>query len=119
MFKGLETVVYFVEDLKAASDWYRKALGVEPYFDTPYYVGFTVGGDEFGLHPAEDTKPGTQGQIGYWSVSDIKAEVARLVELGAKPQKVDEVGGGIMIGTVLDPFGNSLGLIQNPKSPNR
>ena len=119
MFKGLETVVYFVEDLPAAATWSSKALGVAPYYDTPYYVGFTVGGDEFGLHPAEDTKAGVQGQIAYWSVDDLKAEVGRLVELGAKPGPVNEVGGGIVIGHVTDPFGNALGLIQNPKSPNR
>jgi catechol 2,3-dioxygenase-like lactoylglutathione lyase family enzyme len=118
MLKGLETVVYYVEDLPAASAWYRKVLGLEPNYDTPYYVGFTVGGDELGLHPSEGKPAGAGGQTAYWSVADIRAAIAHFVAHGAKEQKVDEVGGGIVVGSVLDPFGNSLGLIQNPKSPN-
>ena len=43
-FLGLRTVVYHVSDLARAKDWYRELLGIEPYFDTPYYVGFNVGG---------------------------------------------------------------------------
>ena len=40
----------FFTDLDAAKAWYAKVLGVRPYFDTPYYVGFNVGGFELGLH---------------------------------------------------------------------
>ena len=35
MLKGLETVVYFVEDMRAATDWYKKVLAIEPNHDTP------------------------------------------------------------------------------------
>jgi hypothetical protein len=31
---------------------------------------------------------------------------------------VREVGGGIRVATVKDPFGNVLGIIQNPHFPN-
>jgi predicted enzyme related to lactoylglutathione lyase len=117
MLKGLETVVYFVEDVRAACAWYREALGVAPNHDTEHYAGFTVAGDELGLHPG---KPGSGGQIAYWSVADIDAAIARLVARGAQGVKPPEdVGGGIRIGSVRDPFGNELGLIQNPRSPNR
>jgi len=118
MLKGLETVVYFVEDMRAATDWYRKALGIEPNHDTPYYSGFTVAGDELGLHPA-DGKPAGERQIAYWTVADIKAAFAHFIEHGAREHAPpQEVGGGILVGAVQDPFGNVLGLIQNPKSPN-
>jgi predicted enzyme related to lactoylglutathione lyase len=117
MLKGLETVVYLVEDVKAACAWYRKALGLEPNYDTEYYAGFTVAGDELGLHPG---KPGAGGQTAYWSVADIDAAVAGFVAHGATVARAPEdVGGGIRIGAVRDPFGNELGLIQNPRSPNR
>jgi predicted enzyme related to lactoylglutathione lyase len=120
MLKGLETVVHYVEDVKAAAAWYRKVLGIEPNHDTPYYVGFTVAGDELGLHPAGDhtAKAGTERQTAYWSVADIRQAVAHFVEHGAREQKIDDVGGGILIGSVLDPFGNVLGLVQNPHGPN-
>jgi predicted enzyme related to lactoylglutathione lyase len=117
MLKGIETVVYFVEDMKAATAWYRKVLAIEPNFDTEFYSGFTVAGDELGLHPG---KPVPGGQTAYWSVDDIDKAIAHFVEHGAKLEKApDDVGGGIRIGAVTDPFGNAFGLIQNPKSPNR
>ena len=51
MFLGLRTVVYKVSDLGRAKAWYTKVLGIEPYFDEPFYVGFNVGGYELGLDP--------------------------------------------------------------------
>jgi predicted enzyme related to lactoylglutathione lyase len=117
MLKGIETVVYFVEDVKRACAWYREALGVEPNYDTEHYAGFTVAGDEFGLHPG---KAGAGGQTAYWSVADVDAAVAHFVAHGAQVSKAPEdVGGGIKVGTVRDPFGNDIGLIQNPHGPNR
>ncbi len=68
MLKGIETVVYFVEDMARASAWYRTVLGIEPNYDTEHYTGFTVAGDELGLHPG---KPGAGGQTAYWSVDDM------------------------------------------------
>ena len=43
------------------------------------------------------------------------AEVERLIALGAMPlDPVTEVGDGIKVAAVRDPFGNRLGLIENP-----
>ena len=50
-FHGLRTVVYKVSDLEKAKTWYTAALGVKPYFDQPFYVGFNIGGFELGLDP--------------------------------------------------------------------
>lgn len=121
MLKGLETAIYHVDDVKAAGAWYAKVLGLTPNHDTEHYVGFTVGGDELGLHPVGEGpgRPGIDGQTAYWSVDDVDAAVAHFVEHGAKAQGVQDVGGGILVATVVDPFGNAFGLIQNPHSPNR
>lgn len=117
MLKGIETVVYFVEDMAKASAWYRAVLGIEPNYDTEHYTGFTVAGDELGLHPG---KPGTGGQTAYWSVEDMDKAVAHFASHGAElARPIQDVGGGIRIGFVRDPFGNDIGLIQNPNSPNR
>jgi predicted enzyme related to lactoylglutathione lyase len=110
---GLRTAIYPAPDLTAAKRWYGNVLGATPYFDEPFYVGFTVGGFELGLIP--DAVPGTTGPQPLWGVADIVAAHSRLVELGAKPlDPIVEVGGGIKVAAVVDPFGNRLGLIENP-----
>lgn len=113
MFLGLRTVIYPAADLAAAKTWYAKVLGQGPYFDEPFYVGFSVGGFELGLLP--DATPGTNGPQPLWGVSAIEAAYARLLELGASAlEPVSEVGGGIKVAAVQDPFGNRLGIIENP-----
>jgi predicted enzyme related to lactoylglutathione lyase len=119
MFLGLRTAIYPAPDLDRAKEWYKKALGIEPYFDEPYYVGFEVGGYELGLNPdVRNHEPGTAGTAGgvaYWGVEDAAAAYAHLLAAGAAPHSpVADVGGGIQVATVLDPFGNVFGLIENP-----
>ena len=115
MILGLRTVVVYVrtEQLDEAKKWYASVVGIAPYHDTPYYVGFNVGGFELGLHP--EGKPGPGGVCAYWGTADVAVEVKRLVSLGAKPvDDVQDVGGGIKVATVADPFGNHFGVIENP-----
>lgn len=113
MILGLRTAIYPVPDLARAKAWYAKVLGLEPYFDQPFYVGFTVGGFELGLVP--DGKPGVAGPQPLWGVSSADAAFARLIELGATAlDPVTEVGEGIRVAAVVDPFGNRLGIIENP-----
>ena len=42
-FLGLRTAIYYAPDLAKAKSWYSRILGLEPYFDQPFYVGFNVG----------------------------------------------------------------------------
>lgn len=115
MFQGLRTVIYHVDDLQKAKQWYSKVLGIKPYFDEPFYVGFNVGGFELGLDP--DMKGIAKGNnaVAYWGVKDAKAAYQRVQELGAKKNAdPQDVGGGIIVATVTDPFGNVLGIIENP-----
>ncbi len=113
MILGLRTVLYPAPDIAAGKAWYSRVLGVEPYFDQPFYVGFAVGGFELGLVP--DATRGDAGAQPLWGVDDVSAEVERLIALGALPlDPVTEVGDGIKVAAVRDPFGNRLGLIENP-----
>jgi predicted enzyme related to lactoylglutathione lyase len=116
MFQGLRTVIYGVSDIGRAKQWYSQALGAEPYFDEPFYVGFNVGGYELGLDPnAAPVSKESAGVVAYWGVADIDAEFTRLLGLGGTAHgPVRDVGGGIRVATVLDPFGNLVGLIHNP-----
>jgi predicted enzyme related to lactoylglutathione lyase len=113
MINGLGTAIYPVSDLAAAKAWYAKALDREPYFDQPFYVGFNVGGFELGLIP--DGQPGASGVVAYWRVTDADTEFARLLTLGANSHEaVRDVGGGIKVASVLDPFGNVFAILENP-----
>lgn len=115
MIQGLRTVVYHADDLPKAKQWYAKVLGREPYFDQPFYVGFNVGGYELGLNP--DTSKATKGgsAFAYWGVADCKTAYQKLLALGAEEHAApEEVGGGIVVATVTDPFGNVFGVIENP-----
>jgi len=113
MILGLRTAIYPAPDLERARTWYAQVLGIKPYFDEPFYVGFSVGGFELGLVP--DGEPGRAGPQPLWGVSDAAAEFQRLIALGADElQPVTEVGGGIKVAAVLDPFGNRFGIIENP-----
>lgn len=116
MFLGLRTAIYYVDDMAKARDWYAGVLGLQPYFDEPFYIGFNVGGYELGLHPQEENQRGkNEGVVAYWGVANAEMEYDRLLTLGAVDhQKVTDVGGGIKVGTVFDPCGNIFGVIENP-----
>lgn len=113
MIKGLRTVVYPVADLSAAKAWYQAAFERAPYFDEAFYVGFEVDGFELGLVP--DGTPSLGGATAYWASADLEADQQRLLAMGATVHEaLTEVGGGIRLLSLRDPFGNQFGLIDNP-----
>jgi predicted enzyme related to lactoylglutathione lyase len=116
VFHGIYTAAYRVPDLDRAKEWYSQAFATAPYFDEPFYVGFNVGGWELGLQPEEgENRAGAGGAVAYWGVDDADRALSRLLELGAgRHSDVQDVGGGIRVATVTDPFGNVIGIIENP-----
>ncbi len=115
-FLGLRTAKYRAPNITQARDWYTQVLGIKPYFDEPFYVGFNVGGFELGLDPdLSDGRAGEGGVSVYWGVEQIEPALQRLLTLGARPRtSVQDVGDGIRTASVFDPFDNVLGLIENP-----
>jgi predicted enzyme related to lactoylglutathione lyase len=114
MNQGIRTVIYPVKDLAQAKALYSTLLGVEPYADEAYYVGFRVGNQEIGLDPHGHNK-GMTGPTGYFHLSDIRQSLQALLDAGAQTQqKVQDVGGGKLIASVKDTDGNVIGLLQNP-----
>lgn len=113
---GLRTVIYPASDLARAKEWWTTVLGFGPYFDEPFYVGFNVGGFELGLDPdVKDAPSGDHGGLAYWGVRSIDTEWTRVLGLGAAAVSAPkEVGGGIKVAILRDPFGNRVGLIENP-----
>ena len=116
MFLGLRTAIYHVSDIEKGTGWYSKILGIEPYFDQPFYVGFNVGGYELGLQPDEAaTGQRADGAVAYWGVEDAETVFKNLIAAGAiVHEAIQDVGEGIKVGTVKDPFGNVFGIIENP-----
>jgi predicted enzyme related to lactoylglutathione lyase len=126
MLRGLTTVSFWADDLIAARDWYADLLGIEPYFQRPEegppaYIEFRIGADEdeLGLIDRRYAPPGASrdpgGAVIHWQVDNVAAAVARLVEHGATEyQPIVERDAGFVTASVLDPFGNVLGLMYSP-----
>ena len=112
MNNGISTIIYPVKDVAQAKPIYAALLGVAPYVDSAYYVGYRVGDQEVGLDP-HGHKKGMTGPIGYRDVPDIQASLQQLVDAGAQVQEAPhDVGAGLLIATVKDADGNVLGLRQ-------
>jgi predicted enzyme related to lactoylglutathione lyase len=117
MLLGLRTAIFRVapERMAEVRDWYARALDIQPYFDQPFYTGFNVGGFELGLAAEEGARAAAGSLAVYWGVNDIEAAVRHLEACGAvRREPISDVGDGIRVASVLDPFGNELGVIENP-----
>lgn len=116
MIQGLRTAIFKVKDLEKAKVWYTNVLGIEPYFDQPFYVGFNVGGFELGLDPDSEGVTAGNNLLVYWGVENARETFAELLEKGASVHaEPQNVGGEIVVASVFDPFGNIFGIIENPE----
>lgn len=124
--RGIAQVNISADDVKKARDWYAVFLGGDPYFqrpdaDNPAYVEFRLGDyqHELGIidrnYLPEQTRDGLGGAIVRWHVDDLSTTLARLKELGAHENEPrTERGDGFATASVIDPFGNILGLMHSP-----
>ncbi len=114
MKQGISIIIYPVNDIAQAKALFSKLLGVQPYADQPYYVGFRVGDQDIGLDP-NGFKSGMTMPVGYYEVSNIKQSLQMLRDAGCQVQQdVKDVGGGRQIAWVKDPDNNMIGLFQDP-----
>ncbi|MDC6157378.1 VOC family protein [Bacillus sp. GX] len=119
-FRGLTTVSFWTNDLTAAKKWYAELLGLEPYFERPGYAEFRLGDyqHELGLidsrYAPNGSATGPAGAIVYWHVDDVTATFKKLLSMGAKEyEEPTERGKGFITASVIDPFGNILGIMYN------
>ncbi|MFH5823715.1 alpha/beta fold hydrolase [Georgenia sp. AZ-5] len=125
--RGLSTVTYWADDVAAAVRWYTEVLGVEPYFVRPpapapaAYVEFRIGDyqHELGIidrrYAPAGAASGPGGAVAYWHVDDVRGAYDRLLAMGATPyENVTEREAGFVTASVVDPFGNVLGLMHSP-----
>jgi len=110
MNKGIKTIIYPVKDMTKSKTLFRKLLGVEPYSDQPYYIGFKIADQDIGLVPNSPEAAMTA----FYHVDDIKNSLQILIDAGAEIiQDIKNVGGGRLIASVKDKDSNIIGLIQN------
>ena len=115
MIQGVRTVIYYVKDLETAKAWYTEIFEKPPYFDEPFYVGFNIEGFELGLQPDSKGENFDSNIIAYWGVKDANTVYNNMLTKGCIPNEpITDVGGGILLGTVIDPAGNVFGIIENP-----
>ena len=118
--RGFATHTIFAADHAAAIAWYAQLFGTQPYFNIPGYSEFRIGDyeHEMGIIDAryapKAAQPGPGGSILYWHTDDLKSTVKRLIEMGATEYEPETVrGDGFVTASVIDPFGNILGVMFN------
>jgi predicted enzyme related to lactoylglutathione lyase len=126
MLRGLTTVSFFADDLDAAKKWYTELLGIDPYFERPVagppaYIEFRLGDyhHELGVidsrYAPHGSAPDPAGVVVFWHVDDVTATLEKLLSMGAKEHQTPiDRGEGFITASVVDPFGNILGIMYNP-----
>jgi predicted enzyme related to lactoylglutathione lyase len=125
MLRGLSTVTFWADDLIAAKKWYAELLGIDPYFERPdaehpAYIEFRLGDyqHELGIidrrYAPKAATAGPGGAVVYWHVDDLAAALEKLIAMGAKEyEPITKRGEGFITASVVDPFGNILGIMYN------
>ncbi|MFD0690126.1 VOC family protein [Actinomadura fibrosa] len=127
MLRGPATTNFWTDDLDAAKRWYTELLGIAPYFErpgpdgAPAYCEFRVGDHEHELglvhrrFAPDGEASGVGGAILYWHVDDLDGTLAKLLSMGAKEHQPRIARGDRFVtASVVDPFGNILGIMTNP-----
>jgi predicted enzyme related to lactoylglutathione lyase len=126
ILRGMTTVSFYADDMKAARTWYSELLSIEPYFqrpdaENPAYIEFRIGDyqHEFGFissaYRPKNAAITPGGAILFWHVDDIEATFAKLKAMGATEyEPITPREAGFITASVLDPFGNILGIMYNP-----
>ena len=112
--KDVSLIVYQTADIDAAKRFFRALIGSDPYADSPYYVGYKSGATEIGL--VSNANAAGASALAYWTVDDIEASVKALVDAGGTiVQGIADVANGLLVASVKDPNGATVGLRQMPK----
>lgn len=124
--RGVATINIYADDVPAARQWYTDLLGIEPYFqrpdaEHPAYVEFRLGDyqHELGIidrsYAPKSAAASPGGAVVLWHVDDIEAMLERVKQMGATEyDPLTKREAGFITASVVDPFGNILGLMYNP-----
>jgi catechol-2,3-dioxygenase len=109
-------------DLAVARQFYGERIGLELLLGSDEFLTFKCGGDSRLVVTRSSTGTTEQQTKASWRVSDLAAEVAELRSRGVAVQEFDEPGlkttdgiadvGFALAAWLVDPHGNSIGLLQ-------
>ncbi len=115
MFKNLQTVIYYAPDLEKAKAWYNQVLGLQPDISEASHAGFCVGGYELVLQSNHEGSESSGSAIPCWGVDNISDALEHLTKQGATViAPARDISSDAKVAVLKDPFGNTLGLIENP-----
>jgi predicted enzyme related to lactoylglutathione lyase len=124
--RGLATVSFYADDLAAAKKWYSELLGIDPYYlypnaEAPAYMEFRIGDYQHELgfidrkFVPKNANSGVGGAVIFWHVDDVAGTLEKLKSMGAKEyEPLTPREAGFVTASVVDPFGNVLGIMYNP-----
>lgn len=117
MIDGIRSTCVPVPSLDAGRAWYGIALQAQPYLADAEAVTFYLNGFLLTLRNGPAQPAGT---VVYWSVDHLEGELERLQALGARPHEpVSALDEFTRRATLLDPFGNVLGLVERDDPAER
>jgi catechol-2,3-dioxygenase len=115
-------VMILATDLGVAREFYGERIGLEILFESDDFLTFKCGGDSRLVVTRSSTGTTEPQTKASWRVSDLAAEVAELRSRGVEVEEYDEPGlktvdgvadvGFALAAWLVDPHGNSLGLLQ-------
>lgn len=111
-------IIYPAADVPKTTEFFATMLGGEPYVESAYYTGFKTGDVEIGIVP--QAMHGASGALAFVTVDDIKVAVATLLAAGAETvQEITDVANGLLVASVKDPNGTTVGLRQFPSAKEK
>lgn len=107
---------------EALARFYQQAFGFDdPVSDGANHLGLVAGNTYLGFDRCASPAPQARDHISLWfSVEDVPAVYARLLELGATPREAPDAvcSPGETLATVHDPEGNVVGLVGPAGAPS-
>ena len=109
-------------DLSVAREFYGDRIGLEVLIESEDFLTFSCGGDSRLVVTRSSTGTSEPQTKASWRVNDLAAEVAELRSRGVRVEQYDEPGlktvdgvadvGFALAAWLVDPHGNSIGLLQ-------
>jgi catechol-2,3-dioxygenase len=115
-------VMLLATDLAVAREYYADRIGLEILIETDDFLSFKCGGDSRLVVTRSDSGTSEPQTKASWRVDDLAAEVRELRSRGVEVEEYDEPGlktvdgiadvGFALSAWLVDPHGNSIGLLQ-------
>jgi catechol-2,3-dioxygenase len=115
-------VMILATDLGVAREFYGDKIGLEVLLESDDFLTFGCGGDSRLVVTRSATGTSELQTKASWRVSDLAAELAELRSRGVDVEHYDEPGlktvdgiadvGFALAAWFIDPYGNSIGLLQ-------